>query len=50
MKNKKGFKLLGRETLELVLSVIAIGFLIFLFVSLYSSQTKDEDLEFFIFR
>ena len=42
--NKKGF-LLGEETLKIVLAVIAIGFLVFFLVSLYSSHTQTKDLE-----
>jgi hypothetical protein len=42
--NKKGF-LLGEETLKIVLSVIAIGFLVFFLVSLYYSYSSDKDLK-----
>ena len=42
--NKRGF-LLGEETLKIVLAVIAIGFLVFFLVSLYSSYTRNKDLE-----
>lgn len=42
--NKKGF-LLGEETVEIILSVIVIAFLIFLLFSLYFSHSRNKDLE-----
>ncbi len=41
MKNKKG-NLLPEEVLKIIIAVIAIGFLIFLLVSLYFSVTGEQ--------
>lgn len=43
-KNKRGF-LLAEETLKIVLSVIGIGFLVFLLGSLYFSGAQENKLE-----
>jgi len=42
--NKKAF-LLAEETLKIILAVIAISFLIYFLVSLYTNSQKDKDLE-----
>ena len=44
IKNKKGF-LLAEETLKIILSVIAIGFLIYFLASLYYSNKGDNEME-----
>lgn len=43
--NKRGF-LLGEETVKIVLSLIAIIFLIFFIVSLYNNYSKNKGLEY----
>ncbi|MEX0920536.1 MAG: hypothetical protein WDZ69_03080 [Candidatus Pacearchaeota archaeon] len=43
--DRKGF-LLAEETLKMILSVIAIGFLAFLLFSLYNAGKSSQDLEF----
>lgn len=45
MKNKQGF-LLAEETLKIILSLIAIGFLIFLLASVYLSIRGSDKAEF----
>ncbi|MFH1326597.1 MAG: hypothetical protein ABIH59_00530 [archaeon] len=42
--NKHGF-LLGEETVKIIIAVIAIMFLVYLLVSIYYNQSKEEDLE-----
>ena len=44
MKNKKGF-LLAEETLKIIVSVIAITFLIYFLTSLYNINQDNRDLE-----
>ena len=43
-KNKRGF-LLGEETVKIIIAVIAIGFLVYLLVSIYFNSQKNEKLE-----
>jgi hypothetical protein len=44
MKNKRGF-LLGEETLKIIISVIAIIFLVYLLASLYFNSSKNKELD-----
>ncbi len=44
MENKRGF-LLAEETLKIILSVIAIGFLIYFLASLYYANKGDNEME-----
>lgn len=43
--NKKGF-LLGEETVKIIIAVIAIVFLVALIVGLYTTVSKNKDLEY----
>lgn len=43
--NKKGFQLLGEETVKIIIAVICIGFLVYLLGSLYYGYSGDQDLE-----
>jgi hypothetical protein len=45
IKNKKGIAFLGEHTLNLVIAVICIGFLIYLGVRIYYLFTDKEDLD-----
>jgi hypothetical protein len=45
IKNKKGIDFLGGHTLNLVIAVICIGFLIYLGVRIYYIFTDKEDLD-----
>lgn len=44
-KNKNGF-FLAEETLKIIIAVIVIGFLIYFLVSLYFSNTDEENMQF----